>query len=265
MTGSDQRAALARWTDRGGTRREIHFHWSDGTINVDGSPAPHTSDVDALYLSALDIDQLAMVQHMQRAVTALSAGRVTVTTPAGTKISFVVGDRPFNRQDANGTAKRAAAANMRIDRHIELPPGVLRVAPIEASVEGVIAFPRFRLSATEQALDVRLEFSRGVIIRATAREGQAALDAYLASAPALAHFREFCLGMHPKLAVQPGMPFLPYYGYGAGVVRLSLGDNEELRGAVRGGAVRWNFFTDATVVVDGQAAPIVAAGRLTLR
>ena len=38
-------------------------------------------------------------------------------------------------------------------------------------------------------------------------------------------------------------------GYGAGVVRLSLGDNSELGGRVTGGYVRWNFFTDATVRV----------------
>ena len=43
----------------------------------------------------------------------------------------------------------------------------------------------------------------------------------------------------------------PYYGYGAGVVRLSLGDNSELGGAVGGGYVRWNFFTDTTVTVNG--------------
>jgi hypothetical protein len=47
---------------------------------------------------------------------------------------------------------------------------------------------------------------------------------------------------------------IPYYGYGAGVVRLSLGDNSELGGTVRAEQVyiRWNFFTDATVTVGDQ-------------
>ena len=40
-----------------------------------------------------------------------------------------------------------------------------------------------------------------------------------------------------------------YYGYGAGVVRLSLGDNSELGGDVTGGSVRWNFFVGTTVTV----------------
>ena len=62
-------------------------------------------------------------------------------------------------------------------------------------------------------------------------------------------FREFALGFNPLLAVPEEQPWIPYYGYGAGVVRLSLGDNSELGGRVTGGYVRWNFFADATVTV----------------
>ena len=63
-------------------------------------------------------------------------------------------------------------------------------------------------------------------------------------------FREFALGFNPLLAVpESGERWIPYYGYGAGVVRLSLGDNTELGGKVTGGYARWNFFTDATVTV----------------
>ena len=65
-------------------------------------------------------------------------------------------------------------------------------------------------------------------------------------------FREFALGLNPLLAVPDRTPWIPYYGYGAGVVRLSLGDNSELGGAVGGGYVRWNFFTDLTVAVNGE-------------
>lgn len=64
-------------------------------------------------------------------------------------------------------------------------------------------------------------------------------------------FREFALGFNPLLAVPERNPWIPYYGYGAGIVRLSLGDNSELGGTVTGGYVRWNFFTDTTVTVAG--------------
>ena len=87
----------------------------------------------------------------------------------------------------------------------------------------------------------------------SAESGQAAVEAEMADAgPAGRAFREFALGFHPLLAVPENGPWIPYYGYGAGVVRLSLGDNSELGGEVRGGYVRWNFFTDTTVTVDGE-------------
>ena len=57
-----------------------------------------------------------------------------------------------------------------------------------------------------------------------------------------------------------GRRWIPYYGYGAGVIRLSLGDNTELGGDVGGGYVRWNFFTDATVDVGSDTW--VRGGRL---
>jgi hypothetical protein len=265
LTPPDQRAALARWTDRGGSRREIHVHWSDGTLDVDGAPAPHATDIDEMYLAAIETNILDLIKLADRAVAALSSGEVRVTTPAGTDLRFRVGDRPFNRQTAEGSTARAERARVRVDRHIELPAGVLRVAPLESTVNGVMVLPSFRITDGVRAEGVRLEFTAGRITLATARQGQEALDAYLASAPALSHFREFCLGLNPKLAMRPGDRLVPYYGYGAGVVRLSLGDNEELGGTVRGGAVRWNFFTDATVIVEGVASRIVTDGLLTLR
>ena len=80
--------------------------------------------------------------------------------------------------------------------------------------------------------------------------GQEAAEAELAGVPEEARaFREFALGFNPLLAVPDRAPWVPYYGYGAGVVRLSLGDNSELGGAVGGGYVRWNFFIDTTVTV----------------
>jgi hypothetical protein len=61
--------------------------------------------------------------------------------------------------------------------------------------------------------------------------------------------REFALGFNPVLQVTADAPFIAYYGYGAGVVRLSLGDNQEMGGANRGGGVYWNFIHNATVIV----------------
>ena len=110
--------------------------------------------------------------------------------------------------------------------------------------------------------DVRDIYVRdGTIVESSASAGVDAVRAFLASEPGASRFREFALGFNPKLTIPAGEQALPYYGYGAGVVRMSLGDNNELGGAVRGGGIRWLFFPDATVVADGKT--LVEKGRLT--
>jgi hypothetical protein len=259
-TPFDQRLLLNRWLD-GGDGRELHFHWVDGTRDVDGLPAAHSAAYDRVYVEALDIDYAALGARMDRAIERLRSGVTRVTTPAGTDVRFRVGDRPFNRQNGDASKERAAQARIRIDRHIELPAGVLRVAPIEDSVSGRIVLPKARFGDVT-ASSVRLELEDGVVTRATAASGERAVLDFLASDPAASRFRELGLGFNPKLVVPPGETALPYYGYGAGVVRMSLGDNSELGGAVTGGTVRWLFFPDATVTAGG--AVLVEDGKLIL-
>lgn len=255
ITSVEQSAALRRWVDAGGTRRELHCHWSEGTLQPDASPAPHTPAVDTMYGEALEIDYAGLKSRQDSAIAALREGEVRVTTPAGTDLRFRTGDRAFNRQDGDGSRRRVARGRIRIDRHIELPAGVIRVAPVEESVRGVIAIPALtRAGQTMQG--IRLEIDAGRVVKGTARQGQAALDAMLA-VPGLSQFREFGLGFNRALVASTRL--IPYYGYGDGVVRLSLGDNEELGGNVRGGAVLWNFFPDATVTAGGRT--LVENGR----
>ena len=257
-TPPDQAAALVRWLDARPDRRELHFHWVDGTRDVDGLPAPHRSAYDRVYLDALDIDYTAMAARMEAAIGRLRAGETRVTTPAGTDIRFRVGDRPFNRQTGDASKANARRGRIRIDRHTELPAGVLRVAPIEESVNGVLVLPEARFGGG-RAAGVRLVFKGGAVTESSALSGEDALNEFLASAPGARRFREFALGFNPKLVVPPGERALPYYGYGAGVVRMSLGDNEELGGSVRGGGIRWLFFPDATVTAGGET--LVDRGR----
>ena len=257
-TSLEQSRALERWVDSG-RGRELHFHWVDGTRDLDGLPLPHTAAYDRVYLDALDIDYARLGVQMDDAIKRLRAGEVRVTTPHGTDIRFRVGDRPFNKQNGDASKAHARAGRIRIDRHVELPAGILRVAPLEESVNGLLVVPSARFGAAT-AQDVRLEVEKGVVVRASARTGNEALQAFLSSDPAASRFREFCLGFNPRLVIPPGETALPYYGYGSGVVRMSLGDNAELGGAVRGGVVRWLFFPDATVRVGTDV--IVRDGKL---
>jgi aminopeptidase len=154
-------------------------------------------------------------------------------------------------QDGDASGPRAARGRTILDREIEIPAGAIRVAPIEESVEGTIAFPPSQWDGRPvEGLVLRFERGKVVDVRATAGRDAVEAEMKTAGAPGRA-FREFALGFNPLLAVPDRSPWIPYYGYGAGVVRLSLGDNTELGGAVGGGYVRWNFFTDTTVTVGG--------------
>ena len=265
ITSREQSEALKRWLDRGGARRELHFHWSDGTMTLDQRPVPQTPAIDRLYAAALDIDYAALNRSQDQAIALLRSGEIRVTTRLGTDIRFRTGDRPFNKQNGDGSKERVASARMRIDRHIELPAGIIRVAPEEASVNGVMVVPAMRVGPPPGvvAKNVRLEFENGRVVKISAGEHQATFDQLLEMAPALANFREFGLGMNPVLAMRPGDTTVLYYGYGAGFVRLSLGDNEEVGGSVRGGTVMWNFLPDATVTSGGET--LVKDGQLVRR
>lgn len=247
QTPPDQTAALARWLDSG-QGRQVHFHWADGTRDEDSSPGEHGPEYDRVYQEALEIDYAALNRRMDQVIAALRNGEVRVTSQDGTDLRFRIGDRPVYKQNGDASRQRMQSARMRIDREIELPAGALRVAPVEESVKGRIAVPRLDVGGIS-VRRLQLRVDKGVLRSISAGLGQEAFQRTITANPALRHFREFALGMNPKLIKPEGLRWIPYYGYGAGMVRLSLGDNEELGGAVRGGAVRWFFFPSTTVTV----------------
>ena len=239
---------------RAGRGRTIHFHWTHNgsAFPLPGQPLPGQTAIDAVYQRAvLETDYAGLTAVQNRFVDALRGAEVRVTSPLGTDIRFRIGNRPVNLGDGDASKARTDRGVILIDREIELPAGAIRVAPIETSVNGVIAFPPSQWDGRPvTGLTLRIEDGR--VAGASAESGQAAVEAELAGVPAEARaFREFALGFNPLLAVPERDPWIPYYGYGAGIVRLSLGDNSELGGAVTGGYVRWNFFTDTTVTVGG--------------
>jgi hypothetical protein len=110
---------------------------------------------------------------------------------------------------------------------------------------------------------LRVEFSENRITRLTSEHHGAWVEAAWRAQPGdRDRFGEFNLGVNPKLAVLAELPAIPYYGYGAGVIRVSVGDNAESGGPYRSGYHQWFFLTDATVRANGR--PIVEAGRLVV-
>ena len=233
-----------------GNGRTIHFHW-EGAYDFNGNALIVNQDIDAFYEHALLNTDYEQLGSSQRAFEEdMRSSTITVTTPTGTNISFRIGNRPVTKQDGDASAKGTDDGRNLIDREIELPAGAVRVAPLEESVNGVIAFPDAVWSGElVKGLSIRIE--KGIVTEVTAEENGDAASAEMNRAGVAGRsFREFALGMNPKLAIPENGEWIPYYGYGAGVVRLSLGDNTELGGNVSGGYVRWNFFINATVKVD---------------
>jgi leucyl aminopeptidase (aminopeptidase T) len=233
-------------------RRTIHFHWVEGNsaYPIAGQPLPPRFAIDAAYQRALlQTDYAALGALQRRLAAALKASEVRITSPSGTDLRFRAGDRPVTIQDGDASRTRSVSGVVLIDKEIELPAGAIRVAPLEESVEGTIVFPPSQWDG--RAVEgLTLRFVRGRVVDVAAKSGQDAVEAEMKRAgDAGRAFREFALGLNPLLAVPARDPWIPYYGYGAGVVRLSLGDNSELGGKVTGGYVRWNFFTDLTVTV----------------
>jgi leucyl aminopeptidase (aminopeptidase T) len=215
--------------------------------------------MDAAYQRALlQTDYKALGEAERTFAAALRSGEVHITSPGGTDLRFRTGDRPANLQDGDASAARTARGRVLVDHEIELPAGVVRVAPMEDTVDGVVAFPPSQWDG-RPVEGLKLRFAKGRIVDITAASGVDAVEAELRnagdpSAGQARSFREFALGFNPLLAVPARTPWIPYYGYGAGVVRLSLGDNSELGGTVAAPAgqpayVRWNFFTDLTVTI----------------
>lgn len=233
-----------------GKGRTIHFHW-EGAYSITNEPLKVDQKIDSLYQYALiNTDYKALAEKQRQFESAMRSNVIEVTTPVGTNLKFQIGDRTVTKQDGNASLAHMADAKNLIDREIELPAGAIRVAPVEETVEGTIAFPDALWNGVK-AEKVILTFVKGKVTNVEAAVNKEAVLAELnEGGDAAMSFRELAMGFNPLLQVRDS--WIPYYGYGAGVVRLSLGDNSELGGNVKGDYVRWNFFVDATVKVNGE-------------
>ena len=147
-------------------RRTIHFHWIENgsAYEIPGQPLPPRSAIDSLYQRVLlQTDYRALAARQRAFADALRGGEVRLTSPSGTDLRFRVGDRPINFQDGDASRARAARGLVLIDKEIELPAGVVRVAPIEESVEGTVAFPSSQWDG--RAVEgLKLKFARGRVV-----------------------------------------------------------------------------------------------------
>jgi leucyl aminopeptidase (aminopeptidase T) len=247
---------LERW--RG---RSIHFHWIMDAAAMDTGLFRILSET---YDAALYIDYAALTDHQKRLIEALRNQTVEITDPRGTRLRFELRDPHFHV--GNGDASRAfidgyARPGSARDREVELPCGAIRTIDV-SDAEGVLITPS-ETFAGRQVGSLRVEFRADRITRIASEHHQAYVEAAWSTETGdKDRIGEFNVGANPKLTMRPGIPYVPYYGYGAGIVRLSLGDNAESGGRNRSSYHQWLFLTDATVAANGRR--IIEQGKLVL-
>jgi hypothetical protein len=100
---------------------------------------------------------------------------------------------------------------------------------------------------------LRIVFEKGRVRRLETGGDQKALNrAWATESGDKDRLGEFVLGCNPLLTPVEGTGFRPYYGFGDGVIRLTLGENIESGAANRASLHRWLFFTDGSIAAGGR-------------
>jgi hypothetical protein len=252
--------------------RCVHFHWFHDPNNPDPDD-PANKAIDLVYQEAvLGLDYGRLGKTMHSLAARMAEQEIRVTNPAGTDLRFRT-TRRFHINDGDGSKRKAAAATCARDREEEIPCGALRTIPETDSVNGVIAFKQgFGFPSMGYGLEVdkwltqglRFVFQAGRVVRVETDGDQKELDHEWSNQTGdKDRLGEFVLGCNPLLRPVPGSTFQPYYGFGEGKLRLTMGENLESGGRYRSSMHRWLMFTDADIQVDGE--PLVAHGRFVAR
>ena len=196
-------------------------------------------------------------------IAALRDCSVHITNPAGTDLTFTLKAAHFHR--GNGQASKEFIASYARpgsarDREVELPAGAIRTVDI-TNAQGRLACSDETVFG-RQVGTLTYTFQDGHITRVESQHHNDYVQVVWGIQTGdKDRIGEFNLGVSPGLALLPEyLNTVPYFGYGDGVIRLSLGDNQESGGDVISGYHHWLFLTDATVQADGKT--LVERGKL---
>jgi leucyl aminopeptidase (aminopeptidase T) len=250
--------------------RSVHFHWVPGWWPWGSDPALF-EHLSRMYEEALDIDYTAMADKQRRAIELLTDSTVHVTTPRGTDLTFRLSGAHFHRNDGDASHETVAAsarAGSSRDREEELPAGVIRTVDI-SHAQGTLVVPNETYPAWTGRFvgDMHFDFDNDRIISFKTQHNQAYVDAMWAlEVGQKDRIGEFVIGFNPALKVIPGHEddgILPYFGFGEGIVRFSMGYNVESGGENESSFLHnWLYLTDATVTANG--TPVLEDGHLVL-
>ena len=239
--------------------RSIHFHW----VMEPNDPVEFRL-LSQMYERAIFVDYASLDARQQEIIAALCNSTVHITNPAGTDLTFDLPQAHFHR--GNGQASKEFIASYSRtgsarDREVELPAGAIRTVDITGAQGQLVCSDESFFGRPVGTLVYT--FQDGHI---TAVESQHHND-YVQAMWGIQsgdkdRIGEFNLGVNPSLTLLPDYPkIIPYFGYGDGVIRLSLGDNQESGGGNTSSYHHWLFLTNANVEAGGKT--LVEGGKLT--
>lgn len=173
-------------------------------------------------------------------VLALFAGanQVRIVAP-GTDLHFDTSGRRFLLEDG----------------HINMPGGEVFTSPVEDSAEGYIRFTYPGVFAGQKVSGIRLQFSRGEVIDATADENAELLKRLLTMDDGAKRLGEFGVGLNDALAGCYNDPL--YDEKIQGTIHLALGRSYSMCGGKNMSALHWDIVTEmgdqGEIFVDGRA------------
>ena len=238
--------------------RSIHFHWV-----IEPNDDDLFRRLSEMYQEALFIDYQALTAYQERLISILRSSTVRISDPAGTDLTFRLSNAHFHR--GNGDAsKEFIAAHSRPgsarDREVELPAGAIRTIDVTDAQGTLVCTGETFGGRPVGALTYRFEDNRIVEVESQYHNDYVQAMWELATGDK-DRIGEVNLGVNPVLKGLPGLDkVIPYFGYGEGVIRISLGDNKESGGTYSSSYQHWLFLTGATLEADGRL--LVESGAL---
>jgi hypothetical protein len=225
--------------------RSIHFHWF---LPPDAADKPL---IEAMYQRAIGVSPTELGKRLAALEGRLRGHSVHVTALNGTDLVFRVPQNAhFHRNTGEATREKVHEVRSVRDREEELPASVLRTTDLEGAQGTFTGYVSFD---TRSGL-ARVVLSNGRVTELQSLRGaDAQVTAWRSASGDKDKPGEFVISTNKALSAVLKSGYMPYYGYGAGVVRLAIGDNWESGGRNRSSnGELLLFLPGATLSVDGK-------------
>jgi hypothetical protein len=224
--------------------RAIHSHW------VEPPDAKDHDRVWRMYERAIELDPRDIDARLTPLEMRLRGAHLRLTSADGANLTFDISqDAWFHHNTGEASRAKVATARSVRDREEELPAGVLRTTAVSGA-NGKLVATVFSASKTDA---VEVTFRQGVIVNVEPRGGNGNEFAkwFRETKGDRDRVSELVIGTNPLLPILPS-GFMPYYGYGAGIIRIAVGENWESGGPLRTSDHQewWLYVTNGTLTAD---------------